>query len=157
MNFGFKLDRMINGSKCKVYAIKYDNKEENEFINFASRKEIRNHPEFPIINEKLNQIANVHGNREDWFRNESEKGENPPVKRVFLETEGMLRLYCIRWSSYILIVGDGSIKPPGTRTYQETPELYAKVKKIEQTFEKLEQYCIENRVTIEEIIEEIGI
>lgn len=157
MNFDFKLDRMINGKKCKVYAVKYNDEQENEFINFASREEIRSHPEFNKLVTKINLIADKHGNREDWFKNESDRNENPPVKRIYIETNGKLRLYCIRWSSYILILGDGGIKPEGIIAYQDAPELHEKVKKTEKAFEQLEKYCIENKVTIEKIIEEIGI
>ena len=61
---------------------------------------------------------------------------------------GKLRLYCLRISDQIVILGNGGVKT--TRTYEEDPRLYGYVLDL-QKFERLLMQCIEEgRVSIEE-------
>ena len=61
---------------------------------------------------------------------------------------GKLRLYCLRISDHIVILGNGGVKT--TRTYEEDPRLYGYVLDL-QKFERLLSQCIkEGRVIIEE-------
>ena len=61
---------------------------------------------------------------------------------------GKLRLYCLRLSEQILILGNGGVK--NSRTYQEDPMLYGYVLDL-QRFEKILNKKIEDgSVSVEE-------
>ena len=72
---------------------------------------------------------------------------NDSVQALPIES-GKLRLYCLRISDQIVILGNGGIK--NTRTYEEDPKLYGYVLGL-QRFEKILDENIEKGyVSIEE-------
>ena len=58
---------------------------------------------------------------------------NDSVQALPVES-GKLRLYCLRLSDQIVIIGNGGVK--STRTYEEDPKLYGYVLDL-QKFEKI--------------------
>ena len=62
------------------------------------------------------------GALERFFRPEG--GMNDSVQALPIES-GKLRLYCLRLSDQIVILGNGGVK--NTRTYEENPKLYGYV------------------------------
>ena len=72
---------------------------------------------------------------------------NDSVQALPIES-GKLRLYCLRLSDQIVILGNGGVKK--TRTYEEDPKLYGYVLDL-QKFEKiLNENIVKRYVTIEE-------
>lgn len=81
---------------------------------------------------------------ERFFRNEGKMSDN--VKALAIDSR-KLRLYCLRISDKILILGNGGVKT--TRTYQENEKLSGYVMDL-QTFDKvLLKAQKTGRVTIE--------
>lgn len=80
-------------------------------------------------------------NKERYFRNE---GGN--IKALGLDSK-KLRLYCLRISDQILIVGNGGIK--NTRTYQEDDELNGYVMNLKAFNKMLNDAIKKGLVTIE--------
>lgn len=61
-----------------------------------------------------------------------------------------LRLYCLRISDQILIMGNGGIKD--TRTYEESRELYGYVMDLQKFDELLKQAQKKGEITIEQTV-----
>ncbi len=90
------------------------------------------------------QVILQKGAIERFFRAEGKMADG--VQAIPIEG-GKLRLYCLRISEQIVILGNGGTKT--TRTYQENPRLYGYVLDL-QRFEKiLAQYLCSNIVTIQ--------
>lgn len=84
------------------------------------------------------------GALERFFRNEGKMRDN--VKALAIDSR-KLRLYCLRISDQILILGNGGVK--NTRTYQENEKLSGYVMDL-QTFDKvLLKAQKSGRITIE--------
>ncbi len=61
-----------------------------------------------------------------------------------------LRLYCLRISDQILIMGNGGVKD--TSTYEESKELYGYVMDLQKFDELLEQAQLDGTITIEQTV-----
>ncbi len=141
------LEKVRVGSGALIYSIKYLDNEVNEFISFNEifYKEFQEQMEW--INATIKIMADRRGCDEAWFKDEGVDGE-----QVYAIRKGKLRLYCVRDGRLSLIIGGGGIKK--TRTYQEDPLLYSKVKVLrqieEEFFRRLDEgeikYC-ENELT----------
>lgn len=97
----------------------------NEFKDNATYNK-----DFNIILLALSKIIDK-GALERFFRNEGKM--NDSVKALAIDSR-KLRLYCLRISDRILILGNGGVKT--TRTYQENEKLSGYVMDL-QTFDKV--------------------
>lgn len=97
----------------------------NEFKDNATYNK-----DFNVILLALSKIIDK-GALERFFRNEGKM--NDSVKALAIDSR-KLRLYCLRISDRILILGNGGVKT--TRTYQENEKLSGYVMDL-QTFDKV--------------------
>ena len=128
-----------------MFSICFDKNKESEFEMFLNEfKDIAtNNKDFNIILLALSKIIDK-GALERFFRNEGKMSDN--VKALAIDSR-KLRLYCLRISDKILILGNGGVKT--TRTYQENEKLSGYVMDL-QTFDKvLLKAQKTGRVTIE--------
>ena len=107
-----------------------DNISEFEKFMAKCRKNSRIQPEYQTILLALEKIMKK-GALERFFRAEGKMSDN--VVALSLDSR-KLRLYCLRLSDKILILGNGGIKT--TRTYQEDETLLGYVCTL-QTFNEL--------------------
>lgn len=122
---------LINeGSGCTVYSIQFTSQDESEFQNFYSKfvNDSQFNDDLQKIVGFINRIADK-GALERMFRYEG-KYNGSVVALPTISTK--LRLYCLRLSDKILILGNGGVK--NTRTYQEDDYLRGHV----LTLQKLE-------------------
>ena len=127
-----ELIRLNYNRKCTIYSIQFLTEDEAEYERFYNRFK-----EDAVFNEDLvriidliDRIANF-GAFERLFRPEGKMSDRvvaPPV------IKSKLRLYCLRLSDSILILGNGGVK--NTRTYDENDELRGYVVTL-QNFDKL--------------------
>ncbi len=128
-----------------LYSICFDNAEESEFENFLSKfkEESTLNKDFQTILVALAKIIE-RGALERFFRMEGKM--NDDVYALSLDSH-KLRLYCLRISDQILILGNGGVKD--TRTYQEDETLSGYVMDL-QSFDKLlKQAQKKGNITIE--------
>lgn len=115
-----------------MFSICFDGNEESEFEKFL--KEFKDNAtynkDFNTILYALSKIIDK-GALERFFRNEGRMRDH--VKALAIDSR-KLRLYCLRISDQILILGNGGIKT--TRTYQENEKLSGYVLDL-QTFDKV--------------------
>ena len=115
-----------------MFSICFDGNEESEFEKFLNefKDNATYNKDFNIILLALSKIIDK-GALERFFRNEGKV--NDSVKALAIDSR-KLRLYCLRISDQILILGNGGVKT--TRTYQENEQLSGYVMDL-QTFDKV--------------------
>lgn len=129
--------------KVEIYTIRIDNRrnsELNDFLStFQSSDIVPLKSDFNEILKVLDKISRI-GVKESFFRPEGQIYDRLcaiPVYTVARDKNecGTLRLYCIRISESILIVGSGGCKV--TQTYQEEPNLSEIVTNLQKIDSKL--------------------
>ena len=130
-----------------LFTICFEGDDATEFQKFiekfkedATRKE-----ELSVILTAINRMLTASGFLERYFRPEGKMGDHVvalPIERT------KMRLYCLRMSDSVLIVGNGGIK--NTKTYEEDESLNGYVITL-QKLDKLLNHAIKRGiVSIEE-------
>lgn len=121
-----------DGSNCTVYTIQFLSDDLNEFEKFVAkfRDDGELNADFRQIVRFIDQIINF-GALERYFRPEGRMCDSVVALPVI---KSRLRLYCLRLSDKILILGNGGEKR--NRTYNEDSDLKGYVLSL-QKFEKL--------------------
>ena len=115
-----------------MFSICFDGHDLSEFEKFLNefKDNATYNKDFNVILLALSKIIDK-GALERFFRNEGRMNDN--VKALAIDSR-KLRLYCLRISDQILILGNGGVKT--TRTYQEDSKLSGYVMDL-QTFDKV--------------------
>lgn len=129
-----KLELVIESDNVSIYSPKYDGETQTEFEKFMSDNGELENPQlkkdFDAIIAAIKKIIDDCGARENLFRPE---GNNIKAIPLCIEQRrgkgvGTLRLYCIRISGKILIIGNGGIKR--VKRYEDDPILLDIVNKL---------------------------
>ena len=124
---------MVNSSEsCTMYTIQFLSDDKSEFEKFISkfREDAELNPDFQAIMRFVEQILS-NGALERYFRREGKMTDSVVALPVL---KSKLRLYCLRLTNKILILGNGGVK--NSRTYQEDDTLQGYVIDL-QKFERL--------------------
>lgn len=117
---------------CTVYSIQFLSEDESEFERFYNKfkDDAEYNPDLMRIVAFINKIA-TNGAFERYFRPEGRMSDHVVALPV---VKSKLRLYCLRLSDKILVLGNGDVKT--TRTYDENDTLRGCVLDL-QKFERL--------------------
>lgn len=117
---------------CTLYTIQFTSEDTSEFERFYAKfkDDVELNPDLMRIVGFIDKIADV-GALERFFRPEGKMSDRVCAMPV---VSSRLRLYCLRLSDKILILGNGGVKK--TRTYNEDDELKGYVLTL-QKFDKL--------------------
>ena len=124
---------LVNEAKnCTFYTIQFLSEDESEFEQFYNKfkDDVEFNPDLMRIVGFFGRIADF-GALERYFRPEGKMSDNVVALPV---VTSKLRLYCLRLSDKILILGNGDVKK--TRSYEEDDELSGYVITL-QNFDKL--------------------
>lgn len=124
---------LVNSSEsCTMYTIQFLNDDMSEFEKFISkfRADSELNRDFQAIMRFVEQIMS-NGALERYFRREGKMSDSVVALPVL---KSKLRLYCLRLTDKILILGNGDVK--NSRTYQENDTLQGYVMDL-QKFERL--------------------
>ena len=126
------VELLKESEKAFLYSISFEMDGTTEFEKFVAEFEINAtyNRDYQRIIAALQAILRI-GALERFFRPEGNM--NDSVQALPVES-GKLRLYCLRLSDQIVIIGNGGVK--STRTYEEDPKLYGYVLDL-QKFEKI--------------------
>lgn len=141
-----QLEIVEQSELVSLYSIKFNGEDVTEFEKFLQtfKDNAELNVDFQRIVYAVSKIL-TNGALERYFRPEGKF--NDGVCAIPIES-GQLRLYCLRMSDQILIVGNGGIKT--TRTYNEDPILSGYVLDL-QKFERLIESGVRNgSLSIEE-------
>lgn len=134
------------GENCTLYTLQFLRDADNEFEKFVAKfiNDSDYSEDYTRIAAVVSRIART-GALERYFRREGRESDSVVALPVL---SSKLRLYCLRLSDKILILGNGDVKT--TRTYEEDSNLKAYVLTL-QKFEKLLKEGVEDgSVTITE-------
>lgn len=123
---------LTEGENCTLYSIQFASEDKSEYERFYEKfiANAKLNPDLFKIVQIVDRIAE-HGALERYFRYEGKHNDSVFALPAF---SSKLRLYCLRLSDKILILGNGGIK--NSRTYQEDDSLRGYVLTL-QKFEKL--------------------
>lgn len=126
------LDIISESERATLYSISFEKDGTTEFEKFVAEFEMNAeyNSDYQRIIAAL-QVILDRGALERFFRPEGKMNDN--VHAIPLEGS-KLRLYCLRISEQIVILGNGGVK--NTKSYQEDPKLYGYVLDL-QRFEKI--------------------
>lgn len=121
-----------NTEACTIYTIQFLSENESEYERFYNRfkDDAEFNPDLMRIVALINKIADL-GALERYFRPEGKYNDKVCALPVL---QSKLRLYCLRLSDKILVLGNGGVKK--TRIYNEDETLKGYVLTL-QKFEKL--------------------
>ena len=117
---------------CTLYTIQFLSENESEFEQFYNKfkDDVEFNPDLMRIVGFIGRIADM-GAFERFFRPEGKMNDRVVALPV---VPSKLRLYCLRLSDKILILGNGGVKK--TKSYEEDDELTGYVLTL-QNFDKL--------------------
>lgn len=124
---------LVNSSNsCTAYTIQFLSDDQSEFEKFVSkfRQDAELNPDFQAIMRFVEQILS-NGALERYFRREGRMNDSVVALPVL---KSKLRLYCLRLSDKLLVLGNGGVK--NSRTYEEDDTLQGYVMDL-QKFERL--------------------
>lgn len=131
--------QLNNEKYCTIYTIQFISEDEGEYFRFINKfkNDVELNEDLFRIVQLVDAIADV-GALERMFRPEGKMNDNVCALPI---VRSRLRLYCLRLSDRILILGNGGVK--NTRTYNENDELKGYVMTL-QKFDKLIREGIRN-------------
>lgn len=127
-----ELVQLNKDRNCTLYTIQFVTEDKSEYLRFYNRfkNDATYNEDLARIAKFVESIANL-GALERFFRPEGKMSDRVCALPV---VKSKLRLYCLRLSDSILILGNGGVKE--TRTYDEDDELRGFVVSL-QKFDKL--------------------
>ena len=141
-----KLEPVKASETASLYTIIFDNDDMSEFSKFLTRFKDngRLQRDYQIILYALKKILE-NGVLERYFRREGKYADRVCALPI---DSGKLRLYCLRLSDKILILGNGGIK--ASRTYNEDSELNGYVMDLQRFDVLLKEAEKDGSIKIEE-------
>jgi len=135
-----------NKGVVTMYTIQFTGEELSEYEKFVQRfkdsAELKR--DYQIIIYALSKIAN-NGALERYFRPEGKMNDNVCALPV---DSGKLRLYCLRITDKILVIGNGGLKT--TQTYEESEELLGYVMDLQKFDSLIKSEVANGSLTISE-------
>lgn len=130
--------------KCTIYTIQFSGESESEYERFYSKfiKDAQLSQDLLRIVQLLDKIADE-GALERFFRPEGKMRDSVVALPVL---RSKLRLYCLRLSDKILVLGNGGVK--NSRTYEEDDSLRGYVMTLQKFEELLKEGQRDGTVTI---------
>ena len=121
-----------DGDNCTIYTLQFLRDDESEFEKFVSKfiDSAEYSADYARIAAFITRIAQT-GAQERYFRPEGKISDSVVALPVI---QSKLRLYCLRLSDTILILGNGGVK--STRRYEDDATLKGYVMTL-QRFERL--------------------
>jgi hypothetical protein len=143
----FKLVKLsrFSGKKSSIYSIIVADEKETLFDKFIRSNLSNNQKEIEQIFVTLDAMGKKVGSQDIYFRKKKEGKAGDGVEAIYDYPSAKLRLYCIRYGSVTLILGDGGEK--FVRTWQEDPQLSKSAKEMIQISKILTQAIREGDLT----------
>lgn len=136
---------LINDTdKCTIYTIQFSEEAESEYERFYSKfiKDAQLNQDLLRIIQLVDRIADE-GALERFFRPEGKMRDSVVALPVL---RSKLRLYCLRLSDRILVLGNGGVK--NSRTYEEDDSLRGYVLTLQKFEELLKEGQRDGTVTV---------
>jgi hypothetical protein len=117
----------LSGDEAKIYSVMPKGEKEDLFTQFVRKWKQSHGEEVKDIFGRLWQIGNRFGARQEYFRHdEGRPGDG--VCAFYDRPDAKLRLYCIRYGTVTIILGNGG--PKNVRAWQDDPILKREAERI---------------------------
>lgn len=141
-----KIQEIEQTENAGLFTICFDGSDETEFEKFVVKfkDDAERKQDLQVILNAIQKMLSASGFLERYFRPEGKMNDHVmalPIER------GKLRLYCLRMSDSVLIVGNGGIKT--TRTYNEDADLSGYVITLQKLDTLLKEAIRKGIVSIE--------
>ena len=123
MKFELKEIQQLTGRRCKIYSIRIDGDEKTLFDRFTEENKADFPEETKNILLKLKFIGQDDGAKDHYFRPKKEGKLGDGVEALFDQPNANLRVYAIKYSRILLVLGGGGPKSKDIRAFQEDPKL----------------------------------
>lgn len=142
-----KIQEIEKTEKAGLFTICFEGNDDTEFEKFVMKfkGDAERLQELQVILNAIQRMLSASGFLERYFRPEGKMKDHVvalPIER------GQLRLYCLRMSDSVLIVGNGGVKT--TRTYDEDADLSGYVITLQKLDALLKDAIKRGIVSIEE-------
>lgn len=114
-----KLELILETEQVSIYSPRYDGESQSEFEKFLFSNRSHTHPQLKLFFDAiLSAIEKIEecGARENLFRGEGGRVKAIPlivsIRRIN-RSVGKIRLYCLRYSDRVLIIGNGGVSTAG--------------------------------------------
>lgn len=134
MKRGFEIVYQEHGLGGALYSVRFEGEEKSELDKFLEERRVQASGEFDSLVSRLEDMVDFFGFKEHFFK--IKEGSFRDSLAAFHYDNGPLRLYCLRWSSVLLIAGSGGIKR--TRTYQDDGVLRDAAEKLQRIDELIQ-------------------
>lgn len=139
----FKLKRLnFSGQKAAFYTVVIDGSS-IAFKNFLDENMDNFQPELSRMLVKLNLMANKHGALDEFFKLNESSDDDEKVVAYYDDPEKHLRVYCVRMSEQLVVLGGGGQKKKGIIKWQHDRKLRKEAELI-MSVSKLIDSRIEN-------------
>lgn len=118
----------LSGDKASIYSIITEDSKASFLDHFIQEHQGRFLQDLLSIMSRLKSIGNAVGALEAYFKLDEGLAWNDMVCALYDIPDKHLRLYCIRLSEQIIIVGNGGAK--NVRAWQEDPKLGREVNEM---------------------------
>lgn len=134
-----------------IFSIIFDGSNLNEFDSFVEKfkNDANLQSDLNVVFSVIGKILQ-NGALERYFRYEGKQGDNVVAIPTF---KTRLRLYCLRMSDSILIIGNGGKKD--SRTYQESAELNGYVISLQKLDKLIKKGIKDGSIVIEKTVMKI--
>ena len=151
-----KLEKIDETDALIIFSPKLDGKSLNEFYCFLSFSKTLSEQvlikDREIILSVIKKMMRDCGARENLFRPEGSRNDNVAALPTLVERrtkdKGVLRLYCIRVSDRILIIGNGGIKK--VQKYQEDKQLFSYVSLLQHIDRRIQARILKDDIDIDD-------
>lgn len=121
--------RALSGELCTMYSIVPGKGALTLYEMFVQENKEQFRQEVRDINNRLRLIGTTFGARHSYFKHfEGRYGDF--VCALYDLPDKNLRLYCIRYGTEVVILGDGGLKTQKTRAWQDDPKLSLEATRI---------------------------
>ncbi len=141
-----RIETIKQTEEVGLFTIRFEGDSVTEFEKFANKfkDDAKRQTDLQMILNALNKMLENGATLERYFRPEGKMRDNVVAMPTFRTS---LRLYCLRMSDSVLIVGNGGEK--NTKTYEESAELNGYVISLQKLDELLKQEIASGSVVIE--------
>ena len=141
-----RIETIKQTEEVGLFTIRFEGDSVTEFEKFANKfkDDAKRQTDLQMILNALNKMLENGATLERYFRPEGKMRDNVVAMPTFRTS---LRLYCLRMSDTVLIVGNGGEK--NTKTYEESAELNGYVISLQKLDELLKQEIASGSVVIE--------
>lgn len=142
-----KIQEIEQTKNAGLFTICFEGNDKTEFEKFVMKfkDDAERKQDLQVILTAIHKMLSASGFLERYFLPEGKMNDHVvalPIER------GKLRLYCLRMSDSVLIVGNGGIKT--TRTYDEVADLSGYVITLQKLDALLKEAIRNGKVSIEE-------